>query len=236
MMRKLVICITLIIIINIILPTTYAADSTPSADIKSKLEELKKEIASKAALLKQEVGRKLKDKSYIGKVISKSDTSLTLATAAEPKIVSLNKDTVYDSNLKTKTKNPQKNISLENYIAALGDSDETGVLTAKKIVLLPATNNQQPKTFLRGRVISISDNLITIRGKDFKNIAVTLPKLSAVKLNDSVVLSGKKGKNDIFEAGFVYVIPQGAVLKPKNIATSSAKMATPSATIKPISH
>ncbi|EKD65299.1 MAG: hypothetical protein ACD_50C00131G0001, partial [uncultured bacterium] len=69
-MRKLLVIsssfIVILIAIAIFLRTTnyelrtvYAANSTPSADIKAKLEELKKEIASKAAKLKQEIGRRL---------------------------------------------------------------------------------------------------------------------------------------------------------------------------------
>src|SRR3989338_2847231 len=82
--------------------SVYAADSTPSADIKIKLEELKKEIASKAAKLKQEISSKLKDKAYIGNVKSKSDTSLTIATSTGPKIISVNQDTIFDSKIKSK--------------------------------------------------------------------------------------------------------------------------------------
>ena len=79
---------------------TYAAESSPSADIKSKLEELKKEIASKAAILKQEVNKKLKDKAYVGKVKHKSDSSLTLAASSGPKIVSINQDPLFESKIK----------------------------------------------------------------------------------------------------------------------------------------
>ncbi|MDP3733036.1 MAG: hypothetical protein Q8Q91_00700, partial [Candidatus Daviesbacteria bacterium] len=90
-----------------ILHTTYyilpvrAADSTPSADIKSKLEELKKEIASKAAKLKNEISRKLINKAYIGTVenkqsfsANKTATEITLVTKTGAKIVTINQDTV----------------------------------------------------------------------------------------------------------------------------------------------
>lgn len=211
-----------------------AVDSTPSADIKSKLDEFKKEIASKAAQLKQVVDRKLKDKAYVGTVKTVSDNSLTLAAESGPKMVSTNQDTVFESNIKTKQKFSQKTLSEENYIAALGDIDETGVLIAKKIILLPAPNSEL-KTYLWGKVIAISDQLITIKDKELKNNAASLPDSSDVSLNYFVILTGSKGKNDIFDAGFVYVIPQGGILKAKKMATPSAKLATPSATpsVKP---
>lgn len=229
-MKKFIKIIIIIAIINIIIIPVQAAETTPSSEIRSKLEELKKEIASKAAKLKQEISHKLKDKAYVGKVKSKSDTTLTLAAQSGPKMVSINQDTVFESNIKSKIKFSQKNISLEDYIVALGDADETGVLTARKIILLPAPT-ASPKTYLWGKIISISDKLITLKDKGLKNVAAILPANSDISLNDFVILTGLKNKNDLFNAGFVYVIPQGsAVLKPKKTATPSARL---DATIKP---
>ncbi|MDO8577230.1 MAG: hypothetical protein Q7R82_02695 [Candidatus Daviesbacteria bacterium] len=215
-------------------PPVFAADSTPSADIKSKLEELKKEIASKAAQLKTSIDRKLKDKAYVGTVKTSSETSLTLAAESGPKMASINQDTVFESSIKGKTKFSTKTIAENNYIATLGDIDETGVLTAKKIILLPTPDNEKPKVFLWGQIISISDKLITLKDRDFKAVAASLPAKSEVKLNNFVILTGSIDKNDIFKAEFVYIIPQGGILKPKKIATPSAKLATPSAKPKPV--
>ena len=216
------------------IPVAYAADSTPSADIKGKLDELKKEIASKAAKLKEQVDRKLKNKAYVGKIKTRSDTSITIAVRSGPKIISINQDTNFDSNVKGKQKFSAKTISEEDYVATLGDIDETGVMTAKKIILL-STSNSQPKTYLWGQIISVSDKLVILKSRDLKNVAVSMPP-NNVKLNDFVILTGSlneqsssSGKNEIFEAGFVYVIPQGGIIKPKKIATPSVQIATPSA-------
>lgn len=248
-MRKLIVnssllivhCFFLLSIINYLLPIVYAADSTPSADIKAKLEELKKEIASKAAKLKQTVNQKLKDKAYIGKIKQKSDNSITLSTASNPKLISINQDTVFESKVKGKTKFSQKNLAEDDYIVAMGDTDETGVLIARKIILLPQPP-EQSKTYLWGQVISISDKLITLKDKDSKNVAASVASVAGIKLNAFVILTGNKDKNDIFKAGFVYVIPQGGVIKPKKMATPSAttrpsgqQVATPSAKPKPTS-
>ena len=222
-------CILLFTFLILSLQPIYALESTPSADIKSKLEELKKEIASKAAQLKQEVGRKLKDKTYAGKVKSKSDNSLTLAAPSGPKIVSINQDTVFESLIKSKQKLSQKSISLEDNVAALGDADETGVLIARKIVLLPNAKSEKPKTFLWGQIVSTSDKLVTLKDKNSKNITARLPASSKAKINDTVILTGSMDENDIFDTGFVYVMSQGVNLKPKKTATPSAKVASPSA-------
>ncbi len=225
-MKKLLVIGSLLLIFSA--QTTVAVESSPSADIRAKLEELKKEIASKAAKLKQEVNTRLQNKAYAGNVKSKSDQSITIATRSDPKIISINQDTVYESNIKGKTKFSIKTLAEENYIAGLGDVDETGVLIAKKIILLPTTN-YEPKASLWGQVISISDQLVTIKDKDYKNISATLPDSPTVKVYNFVILTGRYNKNKIFEADFAYVIPQGAVLKPKKVATPSAQPASPSA-------
>lgn len=219
---------------------TLAAESTPSADIKLKLEEFKKQAASKAAQLKDLIVKKMQNKAYVGTVESKSDSTLTLAVASAAKIVSINGDTVFVSNVKAKKIN-QKNISSGDLLAALGDVDETGVLIAKKIVLLPKPD-PNPKTFLAGQIISVSDDLTILRDKDQKNIVAKLPK-SKAKINDFVILTGSKDKNNIFQAKFIYITEEKP-LKQKKIATPSARLApqaerakisTPSATPKPAS-
>lgn len=214
-----------------------AQTATPSADLKSKLEELKKEIASKvasrAAKLKQEVNRKLKDKAYIGTIKAKSESSITVDTASGPKMVSFNEDTIFENKKGAAVKNKKSFVTIDSitqdeYIAALGDSDETGVLIARKIILLPSPDSE-PKSFVWGQVISRSDDSYNIKEKTFKNVTATLPTSPKVNLNDFVIITGSQNDEEIFEAEFAYVVSQAAVIKPKKIATPSAKTASPSA-------
>ena len=90
-----VLCLTFYILHSTFyIPAAFAAESTPSSDplrqsdseasIKSKLEELKKEIASKAAKLKQEVNQRLQNKAYVGAVKAVSETSITIASQSGP--------------------------------------------------------------------------------------------------------------------------------------------------------
>ncbi len=222
------------------IPAGYAKESSPSADIKQKLEELKKEIASKAAQLKQEVNQKLQNKAYVGNVKTKTDNSLTLATKTGPKIVSINQDTQYDSTIKSKVKFSAKTLREEDYLAALGDIDDNGVLTAKKVILL--NPQPEPKTYLWGQVISISDRLVTVRDREYKTYTVSISSKtdifsgeSAVNFgelstNDFVILSGYVNEKAILETGYIYIIPQGGVLRSKfKSATQSAQEATPQA-------
>lgn len=227
-MRPALLSIIIIIIINFILPPTDAADSTPSASVKEKLEELKQEIASKAAKLKQEVDKKLTNKAYIGIVKSKSSGSITLAGRGGSKLVSLNQDTVYEDTNPTKKGSKKiipslQTLKEESNIAALGDVDDTGVLHAKKIVILSPPTSHIPKSILWGQITSISDDLISVKTKEASSAAVAITKIDTkIKLSEFVIITGVKSKNDIIDAGFLYVIPSGAIVKPKT--------ATPSAT------
>lgn len=217
-MKKLLVISSLFIVF--FAGTAYATDSTPSSDIAARLKEFQQAAASKAAQLKELMSKKLQNKVFAGTIQSRSDDSLTLATRSGPRIVSLSQDTVFESKVKLKQKFSSKNMSTGDYIAALGDADETGVLTAKKVILLPI-KNYELKTYLWGQIISVSEDLATLRDKDFKNVAVSISKSSKFRLNDVVILTGGFDKNNIFTAGFAYVIPESGIIKPKK-ATSSA--------------
>lgn len=206
-----------------ILYPTSAAESTPSADVQSKLKALQIEIASKAAKLKTEISKKLQNKAYIGTVKSKTASTITLASRSATKLININQDTVYGSSTTKKII-----IKDEDSIAALGDVDENGVLTARKIVILPSSSIRLPTSILWGQVISVSDELATIQDKSLKNVAVSLTKISSPKPGQYVILVGQKGKNDILAADFLYVIPgKEAPIKVATPSAEASKSATP---------
>ncbi len=235
--RSVILAILLFLLLHLspfTLHPVFAADSSPSAklsdELKVKLDELKKEIASKAAQLKNQVNLKLQDKAYAGTIKSKTETSLTLASSKGAKIVTVNQDTIFQ-------KTSLKNLEEEDYVAALGDIDNNGVLTARKVVLLKQPKEE--KTYLWGQIVSISDKLMTVQTRDLKKVAVTLGSADVKKgggsylpnnlsLRDFVILTGNIDKNDTLQTGFIYIIPQGGVIKPRKIATPSAKISSPS--------
>lgn len=232
-MKKALVSIIIIIVINFILPPALAIDSTPSSTVKEKLDALKAEIASKAVKLKGEINRKLTNKAYIGIVKSKSDASITLASKTGTKMVSVNQDTLYEDQTPRKkgTKKvvpSQDTLKEEASIAALGDVDDTGVLHAKKIITIPLpTSILPPQIYLWGQIISESDDLISLKTKTETETISTQKIKTKFKPDDFVIITGVKGNNEIIEASFLYVIPKGAVLKPK-VATPSTKPATSS--------
>ena len=228
--KLIVNCLILLAIISNLLPiNTYAVDSSPSAEVQSKLESLKQEIASKAAKLKQEISTKLQNKAYVGHVKSKTESSINLASISGPKIVTINQDTVYESNIK-KSKFSAKTLSEEDYIAALGDVDDTGVLTARKVILLEAPKEEQ-KTIIWGQILNLSNNIV-IKTKQLNNITVDIGNadfqkgensigFNELRINDSLIVVGIINSNDILEANFIYVTPQGGFIRKES--TSSAK-------------
>lgn len=172
-----------------------AVDSTPSASVQQKLEELKQEIASKASLIKQTISQKLTNKVYFGKITAKTTRSLSLETKAGIKSVILNEDTTL----------PKKPFKIGDQVATLGDIDDLNSLHAKKIVLL-LTKNSQLKTYLWGKVIAKDNLTLSLQTKENKNQVVSISKLKTqVKKNDFVIVTGIKDKNDLLEAGFIYV-------------------------------
>lgn len=223
----------------------FAAESSPSAATKSKLEELKKEIASKAAKLKQEISSKLQNKAYVGTIKTLSKNSFTLATANGPKIVAINQDTVYiNQNQRVKIKSLSiANLETEYYIAALGDVDDTSVLTAKKIILLPAKDEQVKQT-MWAQVASKSEKFVTVKDKAQKNQTLAISNstimkegseeidISKISNGDIILVSGYPGEEGIFEASLLYILPEN--FTPKALeASESAKIATSSASSKP---
>lgn len=185
----------------------YAAESSPSADIRNKLEELKKGIASKAAKLKNEIRQKLINKAYAGKIENTTETSATLLTKSGAKIITINQDTIFESKIKTKKKFTK--LLAGDYIATLGDIDDTGVLTAKKVILLPSPPNKE-KIYLWGQVSSHSGSLLTIRDRDLKSITISLSKTEIppeLKLNKSVIVTAYQTQEEIIEANFIFIIP-----------------------------
>jgi hypothetical protein len=233
---------------------TFAQESTASSSVKEKLEELKQNIASKAAALKKEVTKQLENKAFMGVVKTTSDNSITIATKVGTKIASVNEDTTYEDQSSQKRRNfSLKEIEEEDNIAALGDVDDTGVLVARRIVLLPTTNSE-PKTILWGQAISISDKIITIRDRSAKSISVTTTsdttlekdkkeiKFANLEINDYMIVTGyfdekeSTEKIGVLDAEFIYVITAIGATTPKesspSASPSSSSKATPKSTPK----
>lgn len=240
-----VVCIMgiLVLVFPLILNTVpisqvIAAESTPSAGAKSKLQALQAEIASRAAKMKLEIGNKLQNKVYSGFIKSKSANSLTLATPTGSKIININEYTVYQAQNATAGKaNKQnaKNIATDDYILALGDIDDTEVLTAKKIIKTASPSAQRQLFFgtvtnLDGRTVVIQTkqgqniSLLTEAGTEFKMGKVD-SSLEDIKVNRPIIAVGVNSSAKTINARYIYILPYFTPLK--------TKVASPSATPHP---
>lgn len=216
--------------------------SSPSAEVKSKLKALQEDIASRAARIKAEISQKLQNKAYLGLVKSKSDNSLTLATKSGSKIVSVNQDTEYISTIKStsKAKFSLKTIIDDDYLVALGDIDETAVLTAKRIIKITPPEDQKIKR-IWGEITSLGSNQLTLKLKNDSIETVTFnsatefslgeinASLNDVKVTKPVVVIGEESDSKTLKARFIYIFPSDPNVTPKVASPSASPTASPSA-------
>ncbi len=223
-----------------LIPTAYAVDSTSSADLKTKLKNLQDQIASRASQLKQTISSKLQNKAYWGKVVSKTGSTITLATRTGSKIVTVNQDTLYTY---SKGKLSLNTIQVDDFIVGLGDIDETGILIARKVIKSTLVEFPDLKTHW-GVVTNISDLQFNIQTNDNKEIVSftdsktefkfgsAAASSSDIKLKKSVIIVGLPFKSGI-KPRFVYILPYTSVnLKTSPTSSPSATPASPSGIIK----
>lgn len=219
----------------------YAQTSTPSSSLKDvslrdKIKALDAEIASRAAQLLPSISQRLQNKAYVGFVKSKTSNSLTLATKGGSFIVNVNDYTLYEGTTANKKLLTLTNLAEDDYLAALGDIDDTDVLTAKKIIRYPSPSKVEKQT-IGGTVTAVTAQTITLRTfeGDMKTINLTAQTnyrfgdenadLTAVKTNKAIYAVSLSSENKL-TARFVYIVPYTLTL-PKTVAPT--KSATPPA-------
>lgn len=238
----------LLFLVSCYLPPVYGATDSgvlsatspgsPSASIRQKLEELKKEIASKAAELKKEVSKKIENKAWAGIVKEKRDNQLILISNNIERTVIVNEYTVYQT--KTKAAGALKDLLVGDYMIALGDVDDKNRLTAKKIVK-KVRPKAVPNQLVWGQIQSNLAGQLVVKQKDNQKMTVDLlgktiyrlgneeASLVDVKINQFLVAVGDKGQDGSFEARFIYLIPSAGFIMPEkkvasNSATTSSKL------------
>lgn len=229
-MKKVQIIIFIMFIIFINPSSIQAIDSTKSA-----LELFKADLASRAAdpIIKNEVTKKLQNKAYIGTVKSKNSTSLVLSVRDSQRNININEYTEYVIKSKKSVGDAGlKNITIDSQIASLGDIDDKGTLTAKRIIKLNSPIPILPK-IINGIITSISNGkakLQTARNDQFsiifdKNTEYQTGKKEGgfddIRTNKWIIVSGQSSGSAEIEASYVYIFPNAITAKPK-IATPSA--------------
>ncbi|KKQ65785.1 MAG: hypothetical protein US86_C0008G0008 [Candidatus Daviesbacteria bacterium GW2011_GWA2_38_24] len=165
--------------------TTSSSPPPESSDIKLKIEELKSQIASKAAKLKQEINKKIQNKALVGEIISVDDPKLTLQTKLKTYTVITNEYTVLSNSSSNKFKKALtlKTLSEGNNLVVLGDVDDNNSLNAKKIIVINKPESIERQINL-GKVEEITAKSI--------KIATSGGTLKAAITSETQLLEGSK--------------------------------------------
>ncbi len=223
--------------------TVYAADASPSpsADIQTKINELKKEIASKAATLKLEVNKKLQNKAVKGTITEINGNNLTISTLNNQRIIVTNEYTNFQDDTQSKKNLALKDLKKDDLVVGLGDMDDKNYLTAKKLIRLPSKKTYLPKA-IWGQIVGVSNNFLTLKLRSAEKLVLKTTQNTTFRLgNEEALISD--AKINMFTAGikessesanlrFVYVIPTGGQIKPENKASPSASIAPSPSPVK----
>lgn len=219
---------------------SYAQDSSPSGSLIQKLNDLKNDIASKAAQIKNEVTQKVQNKAIIGSIINISDTEVTIQTLNAAKIIRYDEFTEI---LGAKNKKIEiDTLEIDDKIAALGDVDDKNNLVAQRLIYLEnfASNSA---VLLWGQIQKTSGNVITVKTQsgDTKNLITNFQtnfflgneeaSILDTKVEKFLVARALTQKDGSLKARYIYFIPSKGFTKPTE--KSPNKSATSSASQKP---
>lgn len=253
-MRKFTIFLVLALYIlqSTVYSPVFAAESTSSAKtatqsasvnlLRQKVDELKKEIASKASDLKKVINTKLQNKAIVGKITRVDEAKITLETKNGSQIVLTNEYTIYQSKKRVSSKKSKpslKNFGADDMVVAIGDIDDQKNLVAKKLVGIDRKQieNQEGQKSVWGLVENVNSTEVIIKSKDDTKITLlTTAKTTIrhstseisykdIKKGDLIVAVGNL-KGYLLETKFIY-------LASKPLKTEDPKKASPSASLKP---
>lgn len=222
-----------IIAVLLLTPTQpiFAASPSPSSAItefQQKVEDIKKEAASKAAELKNQVSKTIQNKAFAGNLVTTQDKQLTIQSAKSQKTIITNEYTIIqDANKKQLS---LKDLKKDDFLVSLGDVDDNGLMAAKKIVRTkpPAPNDN---AVIWGKVNSILVNTISLQKNDNGQVTITTDgstnfksgndeiALADIKVGNLIISVGSKIKNNTTQSQFIYLI-KGE--KGNKVATASA--------------
>ncbi len=223
MKLKLIFLLTVFIISIFTYSNVQAQTASPSSDLEQKIKTLQEEIASKAASLKDQISKQLTNKAYIGKISQITGSQINVQTFKDIKNINTNNFTIYTSEITVK-KEPLAldGLTSGDYIAALGDTDANGLLSAKKITLLDPTDFT-PRQAIMGELVFKNSNSMEIKASDLKLKKILLDQNSNFQISDNsvnerdinlnslvlVVAFSTLDQPDVLTARTVYEIPGG---------------------------
>jgi hypothetical protein len=218
-----------------ILAATASPSASPS-DNDATLKQLQKEIASKAAQYKADVTKKIGNKAFIGTVKEIQNQTLIITTKKGDQKVITDQYTNFQDSV---TKKPivLKDLSKDNFLVTLGDVDDQGSLTAKKVIRIKSFQLKD-QFAVWGQIQTVLPSSITLTQANDQKFSLSLDQnttfrlgddeasLTDVKTSNFLISLGIKNSDNSLTSSFIYLLNPSGNLKITKTATSSA---TPSA-------
>src|SRR3989344_3103489 len=209
--------IFILLITYLVLPiTTSAQTASPSGTLLQKLDELKKEIASKAAEIKNDINKKIQDKAVLGSILKIEDGQLIIQGLNSTKTVKYDEFTEFIG-LKGK-KIDIRTLETSDNVAALGDIDDKNNLVARRVIFLENFATKSAEV-VWGQISKTTGSAITLKNKAGENQTVLTNNLTAFYLGNNessiqdakpekfMVARGTRLNDNSIRARFVYLIP-----------------------------
>lgn len=214
-------------ILLLITPVFAQQTASPSSSLIDKINAIKKEVASKAAELKNVVSKKLQNKALAGVVLEIDGSKIVIQALNGSRQVLTNEYTDFKSKFKIQSSKLKiKDFSKDDYIIASGDIDDKNILNAKQVVKTQPLASDSAKA-IWGQIQSLSNSNIIIKDKDDQKrvIRTSAPTVFLLGSEEASVLDAKidkflvaKGKilqDNSIQARFVYFIPAQGFVKPE---------------------
>jgi hypothetical protein len=226
-------------------PTPSPTPSPTPDPVQQKLNDLQTDSASKAAEIKSEVSQKIQNKAYIGQIVrTDSAKNIFLSTTKGDRQVSVDEYTVYQDNLVARPVRGNITFSAlraNDTVVALGDVDDKNILHAKRIIRIKALP-ENTDVAIWGKISSVFPSSIDITDRNNQKVNLSLTGNTLVRFsnNEDATLTNIKPGGLLLSVGsavakqksnsnFVYLFDS---VQHSPTASPSAKLATPSASVK----
>lgn len=210
-------------------PSPSPAPNKSLTEFQQKVEALKKEAASKAAELKNQVSKTIQNKAYIGQVLEAREKQITLQSVKGTRTINIDEYTLYQDTAKKGFS--LKDIKKDDFLVALGDVDDKENLKAKKVIRTKQPSATE-KYAVWGQVQAVVLGTITLVKQDDQKVSIKTDdktlfgrgsdeaSLSDLKTGNYVISVGSKLNNNTSISEFIYLLnPKGGL---KRSATASA--------------
>lgn len=230
--KALLLLLSALIFTHLFAPRILAQTASPSGTLLQKLDELKKEIASKAAEIKSDINKKIQDKAVLGAILKIEDDQIIIQGLNATKTVKYDEFTEFIG-LKER-KITVETLEESDKVAALGDVDDKNNLVARKVILMENFATQSAST-VWGQISKTTGTTITLKDKSGENQTIVTHNQTVFYLGNNeasiqdakpekfMVTRGTRLKDGSIRARFVYLIPSVGFIKP------TQKTASPSA-------